>query len=38
MGKLDSNSVEVHAQLSNNRHHPVDGVLVRQVYSGPVSV
>jgi hypothetical protein len=23
-----TNSVEVHPQPSNNRHHPVDGVLV----------
>jgi hypothetical protein len=38
MGKPDINSVEVHAQLSNNRHHPVDGVLVGQVYSGPLFV
>jgi hypothetical protein len=36
MGKPDINSVEVHAQPSNNRHPPVDGVLVGPVYSGPL--
>jgi hypothetical protein len=26
--KPNINSVEVHPQLSNNKHHPVDGALV----------
>jgi hypothetical protein len=38
MGKPDINSVEVHAQLSHNRNHPRDGVLVVWVHSGPLSL